>query len=336
MRRKVIDKRMLKIVDCDSILSIFLAYSKTKQDNFLKFMFTGPHDSDTIQIKKILFDKFKQINEKIKKDESLNSIEKTFFEIFSSYLIRTNREIEDEVIHKYCIKYIKENKSFDYVYKIYLICYDLINELNKDLGKDYELEFSKILKIKLRGYTSFEGIDFKICMNELLILTYCDRKKKVSFKTMKKIALDYIFFAIHEYTHLMQKEHIFTVDDEISEKYMQDIFVCTTDNSFYNKWHHYFNTEEEANQNAYNKFLDYFHLYFDEDKELEEKKKKRYYNILLKKVEEDREKASKIIKDRYYWLVLINDSLNQAIAKQYKKSKEEYIKRNKILEKNKN
>ncbi len=287
MKKVILDRKL----SYDKIINIFLSLSKKYQEMFINNIINGQQDS---KFKKNFMRYFKILENKVKNNEFLTPNEKTTFEIVYRYLIINNINIDKTLLHSYCTYYIKRNNGNDYLDKVYLIFYDLINCLNSELKKDYHIHFYKSKKDIAIAYMVFGDKDFTLHVNDYKLNFSCFNKKKYSYDVLRKIVIKYIFYIVHEYTHLLQKEYILKNNDSISEDYMKNVFAMNIAYKIYLKWHDYFRIEEEANIYAYSKLLDYYYLYFDKDANFDNNERGKYFPISLIK-EKEKNKCKKLI-----------------------------------------
>lgn len=280
-----------KSLSQEEIVNIFLSYNRDCQNTFISYCYNEIEIvKNQEEFKKFIY-ALSLIRAKIINNHELLEEERQVFEIVYSHLIIKGINVDEELLHKYCISYIRKC-SFSTVDKIFLVSTDLIYVLNKKHKKDYKIQYIKDRNLKnvasIDSHMDDTDDDKVINLNRYIYDTYYKNSKKVPFESVKSMILFIIFMILHEYLRLIQNDYLLEHDDDKTETYEKETFINYIDGNhnrskFYNKYHHYFRVEEEANIFAINSMFNYFNLYFESDEEFEKRFTNIYYNNMFDK-----------------------------------------------------
>ena len=206
-----------------------------------------------------LYNAYKILLHKLEYDE-LNIKERDIYENITAYLIIANEFIQDKYFSLYCKKYLNNVTIHNFNRRIFLIMQDVLNILNKYNNKN--------INFLLTDTIDYAGVDMldneyknKILLNEEEFIEYYYNNVKVNINLIEEII--YIIFVVcHEYTHIIQKDYMYTNNDSKSNIYKNDLYILGSCTAFYTMFHDNFYVENEANNFGILDALNYIKKYF--------------------------------------------------------------------------
>lgn len=188
----------------------------------------------------------------------LNYKERQIYEFIKNTEIYIGEHTNDKYFKLYCDKYLKELKS--YKNNIFIIMQDVLNELNRKYRKEYKLIFTDLDEIAYINWVKKEIRD-KIAIGG----KYIDHFNEW-INTEENIGYVFsytIFIILHEYKHLLQMQESLNNNTINGSNYVKEEFMIWEMNNFYQMFHDNFIVEREANEFAYNNFLEYLCKYIN-------------------------------------------------------------------------
>lgn len=189
--------------------------------------------------------------------------------------------IINNLIHLYSIKYLSIEDSSN-INKIILMCYDLVNELNKKYNKNYLIEFSNKKLTNIHACVKVNELPHTITLNTFTFLRDYKLTKLLPHLIPKMVSFFLIYTILHEYGHCMQDEYILNHNNDITDVYFKEHIVMLIDRKFYYKNHQFFTIEQESDIFALNEIVNFYSMYFKKDDEFENNMLNKYYNVYLK------------------------------------------------------